>query len=127
GADAMLLERILPVSGGPLGAEDEDIGGGGHRLCAWKPQTMLGQLLRAAMVVGEPVDDVGEANDAAGREDARLPHSPAHPLSPILRLLNKGLGAAQNRAHRRAESFAEAEVHRIYVLSDLGNLHPQTG
>jgi hypothetical protein len=65
------------------------------------------------VVVREPLDVVVERVDAGRRNDPRLAHRAAEEVLLAPRALHELVRAGEQRAKRTAETFREAERHRV--------------
>ncbi len=69
--------------------------------------------LGVGMVFGQTLHMVVQSIDARGCQESRLAHSTSKALPNALAFRNKVFGAKQQRAHRGAEPFAQANGHGI--------------
>ena len=118
--DAFGVEVGLPLLGGAVGVDHHDVGlgGGGVGVDAGEVGEGFGDGAGAAVVFGEAVHHLGEADDAAGGQQTRLAHAAAEALSPELGLVDEGLRPAQERADGGAEALAEADGDGIERVRD---------
>lgn len=68
------------------------------------------------MIFRQPVNHLLKRDNPGSREYARLAHTAAQLLADTVRALDEVSGAADNRANRRAQTFAQAERDRVSRL-----------
>ena len=81
-----------------------------------------GQAGRVGMILGETVDVMLERVQAGGRENSGLTHPAADRLAHAPRLVDERTGAAQDRAHRCAETLRQADRHLIGAVGECARL-----
>jgi len=72
-----------------------------------------GKLLRAPVIVREPIDHLFEGHDACGGDDPGLPHAAADALAPRPGLFDEIRIADDQRSDRAAQSLGQAEHDRV--------------
>jgi len=76
-------------------------------------------------VLGQAIHHLLQRLDAGRRYHAGLAHTPAQAFAHVARSRYTGPTAAQQRVHRRTQSFGHAEHHRVHVPGVVLHIHPQ--
>ena len=81
----------------------------------------LGQPLSKRMVFRQAVHMVLKRVQSRSGQNAGLPQAATQNLAPTQRFGDQFMGAAQGRAHRRAQALAEAHGHAVEVVNDAAH------
>ena len=76
------------------------------------------------MVLGQPIDHLGERAQPGRGQNARLAHTAAHHLAHAASALDEIDRPGQHGADRRAQSLGEAEHHGIHRGGELPDVNP---
>ena len=78
----------------------------------------VGELLGRAMIVGQTLDHALQRDDAGGGEHAGLAQIAAEHAAEAAGAGDEVIGAAEQRANRRAQALRDAERHAVGVARD---------
>ena len=83
----------------------------------------MGEQLAVFVILGHAIYHLLQRDDACRGQNARLAHTSAQRFADAVRPFDEGAAANQHRSYGRAESFGEAEHHRIHAAHQFADRH----